>query len=190
MRDTSMDVGEANGTSGKPSTPHQRQRSFGQQPQSPSAADQGTATISVLSATGFQADTKLEIKILHDSSKGLKEVLKTKAVKTKTGEVTYDDESKKVPCSADHQFRIHVLDSHTFGSDDDLGEAGFFVNDQSSGGTQEVKVGTGVVVIRSSFMPADAVSTRPTSLAPDSPASKKHLSRLVSRKERSVTPSG
>ncbi|KAK5165778.1 Tricalbin-2 [Saxophila tyrrhenica] len=189
MRDTSMDVGEPNGKP-LPSTPHQRQRSFGQGPQSPTAVDQGTATISVLSATGFQADTKLEVKVLHDSSKGLKEVLKTKAVKTKTGEVVYDDETKKVPCNADQQFRIHVLHSHTFGSADDLGEAGFYVNDQSSGGTQEIKVGTGVVIVRSSFMPTDASSTRPTSLAPESPANKKHLGRLVSRKERSVTPSG
>lgn len=192
VRDTSMEAGEPNGTSSKPlpSTPHQRNRSFGQVPQSPNSVEQGTATVSVVSASGFQADTKLEVRVMHDGSKGLKEVIKTKAVKTKTGDVTYEEDAKKVPCNADHQFRIHVLDSHTFGSDDDLGEAGFFINDQSSGGTQEVKVGTGVVTIRSSFMPMDSASVRPDSLAPDSPASKKHMGRLMSRKERSVTPSG
>jgi Ca2+-dependent lipid-binding protein len=192
MRDTSMDVGEANGTSGKPlpQTPHKRERSFGQYSQSP-AVEQGTATVSVLSASGFQADTKLEIRILHDSAKGLKEILKTKATKTKTGEMTYDDETKKVPCNADQQFRVMAFDSHTFGSDDQLGEQSFFINDQSAGGTQEVKVGSGVVVIRSSFVPNDASSLRPDSAAPDSPASKhKGMGRLMSRKERSVTPSG
>lgn len=192
VRDTSMDVGEANGSTNKPlpTTPHRREFSMGGVSQSP-AAEQGTATVSVVSAAGFPADTKLEVRVLHDGVKGLKEVIKTKAVKTKTGEVTFEDETKKIPCNADHQFRLHVLDSHTFGSDTDLGEAGFFINDQSSGGSQDVKVGDGTVTIRSSFMPTDAASTRPGSLAPDSPASKRGgVGRLMSRKERSVTPSG
>jgi hypothetical protein len=193
MRDTSMDVGDnANGVNNKPlpSTPHSRNRSFGAVSQSP-AAEQGTASLSVLSASGFQHDTKLEIRVLHDGAKGLKEVLKTKAIKAKTGEATYDDETKKVPCSPDQQFRVIAVDSHTFGGSDELGEAGFFINDQSGGGTQEVKVGDGIVVIRSSFMPMDAASTRPGSLAPESPAAKSRgMGRLMSRKERSVTPSG
>ncbi|KAK3697004.1 Tricalbin-2 [Vermiconidia calcicola] len=189
VRDTSMDVGEANGTNKSlPATPHNRQRSFGQVSQSP-AAEQGTATISVLSASGFQEDTKLEVRILHDSVKGLKEVVKTKTAKAKTGEVAYDDETKKVPCNADNKFRVIVRDHHTFSSED-LGEAGFFINDQSSGGTQEVKVGSGVVVIRSSFQPNEPSNLRPPSSAPESPAGKKHMGRLLAKKDRSVTPSG
>jgi hypothetical protein len=154
------------------------------------AADQGTATVAIVSASGFKEDTKLEVRILHDSNKGLKEVFKTKTVKAKTGEATFDDESKKVPCSADNGFRVVVRDHHTFGSDD-LGEASFFINDQASGGTQDVKVGSGTVVIRSSFQPAEAASLRPSTAAPDSPAAKnKSLGRFMSRRERSVTPSG
>jgi Ca2+-dependent lipid-binding protein len=186
VRDTSM---ETDGKAATPSTPHKRVASFGQHSQSP-AAEQGTANITIVSASGFKEDTKLEIKVLLDSPRGLKEVLKTKSVKAKTGEATYD-ESKRVPCSADNQFRIHAYDSHTFGSQD-LGEGTFFVNDQSSGGTQEVKVGPGSVVVQSSFQANDTTSNRPgSSMAPDSPAAKnRNLGRLLTKRDRSVTPSG
>ena len=204
MRETSMDVpsgpGAPNGVvassagASSPSTPHQRVRSFGQVSQSP-AAEQGAASISVLSASGFQADTKLEVRVLHDSAKGLKEVLKTRPIKAKTGGATYEGESvNKVPCNADQAFRVMVRDHHTFGSDD-LGEASFFINDQAGGGMQEVKVGTGVVSVKSSFQPNDTASTyggRPASSMADSPASAKNksLGRFMSRRDRSVTPSG
>ena len=196
MRETSMESGAANGhaASGSmgslPTTPHKRATSFGQVSQSP-AAEGGTASISVLSASGFQADTKLEVRVLHDSTRGLKEVVKTKAVKAKTGEAAFENEASKVPCNADNSFRVMVRDHHTFGSDD-LGEASFFVNDQSAGGTQEIKVGTGVVAVRSSFQPNDTQSTRPGSSIADSPASAKNksLGRFMSKRDRSVTPSG
>lgn len=195
MRETSMDVppsgGMQNGfdSPASPSTPHSRQRSFGAVNQSP-AVEQGVATISVLSAAGFQDDTKLEVRVMHDSPKGLKEVIKTKTVKAKTGEATFEGE-KQVPCSADNAFRITVRDHHTFGSED-LGEASFFINDQSMGGTQEVKVGNGTVTVRSSFKPTDNGSLRPGSAVPESPGARKSsgMNRLVSRRERSVTPSG
>ena len=187
VRDTSM---ETDGKNVSPTTPHKRDPSFGQYSQSP-AAEGGTANITVISASGFKEDTKLEIKVLLDSAKGLKEVLKTKAVKAKSGEASFD-ETRKIPCNADNQFRIHVYDSHTFGSDEDLGEGTFFVNDQSSGGSQEVKVGPGSVVVHSSFAANDAASTRPgSSMAPDSPAAKnKSRLGLLTKRERSVTPSG
>ena len=173
-----------------PTTPHQRQKSFGNQSQSP-AADQGTATIAVVSAAGFKEDSRLEVRIIHDSPKGVKEVFRTKAMKTKTGETTYEEEPKKVSCNADHAFRVIVKDAHTFNSED-LGEASFFVNDQASGGTKEVKVGSGSVTVRSSFQPMDAASIRPGSqMGSESPSSKHHaLGRFMTRKERSVTPSG
>ena len=194
MRETSMDTGASggmqNGTQSPatPSTPHARQRSFGNVSQSP-AAEQGIATIAVVNALGFDDDTKLEVRVLHDSPKGLKEVVKTATVKAKTGEATFEGE-KQVPCNADHAFRILVRDHHTFGSKD-LGEASFFINDQSTGGTQEIKVGTGTVAIRSSFKAMDNNSLRPPSAVPDSPAGRKGgINRLVSKRERSVTPSG
>ena len=198
MRETSMDVDpETPGQNGSTSSPgpraslHSRTRSFGAMSQNP-AADQGVATVAVLRATGFPEDTKLEIRILHDSPKGVKEIIKTKVVKAKTGDATFEGE-KQIPCSADNGFRVVVRDHHTFGSED-LGEAAFFINDQASGGTQEVRAGTGLVAVRSSFQRnttggSDRNSLRPPSSGPESPASRKGFNRLVSKRERSVTPS-
>lgn len=169
-----------------PRTPHQRQTSFGQYSTSPAVAGEvGTATISVVSASGFEPDTKLEVHIHQESKHGHKEVFKTKSVKAKTGEATYTEESKKVQCNAAQQFKVAVKNDRSFGRDEDLGEAPFFINDQASGGETQVQVGQGAVVLRTSFQPAEAGSM----LSPDSPASGK-LGRFMSRRERSVTPSG
>lgn len=201
IRDTSMESSGPNGyvatssaTSANPpaspSTPmHKRTTSYGQVSESP--ANAGTADIAVLSAAGFQPDTKLQVHILHDGSKGLQEVFKTDAVKAKTGEATYGEDSKKVSSNASDAFRAIVRHTHTFGSDEDLGEATFYINDQSSGGTQEVRVGDGTVTIKSSFQATDAGSLRPSTTQADSPAAKnRSFGRFMSRKERSVTPSG
>lgn len=202
LRDTSMDVptspgaATANGHTSQPSmdgfsnkelpaTPHQRQRSFGNVSQSPATAEPGTATISVLGASGFEGDPKLEVHVSQDTPKGFKEVVKTDHLKSKAGEVKFENEMKQVSCHADSQFRVEVKDHKTFGSDK-LGEAAFFINDQAAGGQQEVKVGSGTVVLRTSFQPAEPS-------APSSPASKKgglNLGRFASRRDRSVTPSG
>ncbi|KAF2168519.1 hypothetical protein M409DRAFT_21268 [Zasmidium cellare ATCC 36951] len=169
-----------------PRTPHQRQTSFGQYSQSPAVAGEvGTATISVVSVSGFEADTKLEVHVHQESKHGHKEVFKTKSVKAKTGEATYAEESKKIQCNAAQQFKVAVKNDRSFGRDEDLGEAPFFINDQAQGGEQQIQVGQGIVVIRTSFQPAEAGSM----LSPESPASGK-LGRFMSRRERSVTPSG
>nr|POE99522.1 uncharacterized protein pyuk71.03c [Quercus suber] len=171
-----------------PTTPHKRGPSWGAVSQSPAVSgDFGTATITVLAATGFPGEPKLEVHILHDSPKGLKEVMKTDHRKPKEGEWRFEDETKKVPCSAEHQFRIVVKDHKTFGSGDTIGEGSFYINDQAGGGQQEIKAAPGVVILHTSFQPAEAASV----YANDSPASKKGgLGRFTSRRERSVTPSG
>lgn len=168
-----------------PRSPHQRQTSLGQHSQVGMAGEVGTATIAVLSASGFEADTKLEVHIQQESKHGHKEVFKTKSVKAKTGEATYADESKKIQCNAAQQFKVAVKNDKSFGRDEDLGEVPFFINDQAQGGEQQLQVGQGVVVLRTSFQPAEAGSM----LSPESPASNK-LGRFMSRRERSVTPSG
>ena len=182
-----------------PATPHQRVRSFGGAaaggtPQSSGAVSEpGTASIAVMSASGFEGDPKLEVHVLHDTPKGLKKILETPHHKAQGGAVTFDGESKKVPCNADSQFRLQVNNHKTFGSDL-LGEAAFFVNDQAAGGQQEVRVGAGTVVLRTSFVQADVGSIMGSTLGSglgDSPASKKGgLGRFVSSRGRSVTPSG
>lgn len=211
LRDTSMDVPDTpaspngkmsvDGLAPRESTSnHQRQVSSGASmaPQ----AETGTASISVISASGFEEDIKLEVRVMHESSKGPTQIIRTKHIKAKNGEASWgEDEVKKLSCSASDSFKVVVKEAKTFGSDD-IGEAPFFLDDQGTGGApKEVKIGDkGVVVLRAAFQPADTASimTRPSSGgAPphvmDSPTSAKHskggLGRFVSRKERSVTPS-
>ncbi|KAK3070276.1 Tricalbin-2 [Teratosphaeriaceae sp. CCFEE 6253] len=176
-----------------PATPtHQRVRSFGNMSQV--QAESGTASIAVVGASGFEGEPKLEVHILQETPKGLKEVIKTDHQKAKSGAVHFDSESKKqLQCMANSQFRVQVKDHKTFGSDV-LGEAPFFINDQAQGGQQEVKVGSGVVILRTSFQPSDAVSVMGSTMgANDSPSNGKKsggLNRFITRRERSVTPSG
>lgn len=180
-----------------PATPQSRSRSFAT---SNAAAvsprpsvEHGTATITVVSASGFEADTKLEVRILHDAPRGLKEVLRTKTVKTKTGEAKYEvpEATEKVSCSPDQGFRVLVRDHRTFGSAD-LGEASFFIGDQgsSSGGEKTVKVGNmgGVVVLRTSFDPAGEGSTAFDGSPGGHGLMGKRLTVSRGGRERSVTP--
>ena len=60
-----------------------------------------------------------------------KTIHKTEHIKSSSGTVTFNDkkESFKCSCSADTQFQIQVKGHNTFGSDDDLGEGLFFVDE-------------------------------------------------------------
>jgi Ca2+-dependent lipid-binding protein len=212
MRDTSMDIPDTpsspngkmsvDGLAPRQPTLHQRQTSLGATSQAP-ASETGTASITVISASGFEEDTKLEVRVMHETqSKGSTQIIRTKPAKAKTGEVVWgEDEVKRISCSASDSFKIVVKEHKTFGSAD-LGEATFFLDDQGTGGLpKEVKIGEkGLVVLRAAFQAADAgsIMTRPSSGGAagglmDSPTSAKHskggLGRFVSRRERSVTPS-
>ena len=213
LRPTSMDVGEGEGVSrpttaangayangdsingivGRdsmqpPRTPggHDRATSFSQG--SPAVnGETGTASISIVSASGFPEKTKLEVHV----HQGSKQIIKTKAIKAETGEASWDDQEKRVECNAAAPFRVVVKNDKTF-KDETLGENTFFINDSASGGEREVRCGAGVVVIRTSFKPAEASSLAPST---QSPAGKKagfgKLLHPSSRdRERSVTPSG
>lgn len=158
-------------TNAAPSTPvsgHARGKSVGAssmhstQGVSPGGAEAGTATINILSASGFPTSAKLRVEIKQErgGSSSAKEIHKTKAIKADDGGFAWSDaETVKAQCSADTAFQIHVVDHNTFGRDDDLGNASFFVSDQGSGGEQAVSVGEGKVIVRSSFVAADAQST-------------------------------
>ncbi|KAF2010633.1 tricalbin [Aaosphaeria arxii CBS 175.79] len=157
-------------------------------------AEHGVANITIASASGFPAGTDLRVHVRLDSGpKGPKEVHKTKHIKAPSGSVTYSEESFKVPCTADAAFRLIVKDHSTFGSDEELGEAPFFVDDQGSGSEKSVKVGPGEVIVKSSFAPNEVSSARPSYSrdgAPQEPKSPGLRKGLLSRgrDSRSVTP--
>ena len=166
------------GTSPQPPTPqHARSpstKSFGASINTPTKGGSdapGTAEISILSATGYPAGTKVQvfIKQLPTSaigSKGqAKELLKTKPIKASSPEtpVTWGDaaspsETLKFPCSPDTQFQIQVKNHSTFGGGDDLGQTLFVVDDSSgsAGSEKSVTIGNGEVKVRSRFIVNEA----------------------------------
>ncbi|KAL4948242.1 C2 domain-containing protein [Aspergillus filifer] len=157
--------------------------------------ESGTASISVVSASGYpSANVRVFVRSL--GTKGAKEVLKTKAIKSSDGFVQFDSSSETCRIhnsTADAQYQIKVVDHSTFGSDSVLGEALFFVGDQGSVAGQEktVNVGSGTVVIRSSFS-ASGDSLRPgtaysnagdnASEVADSPDSRKPRRSFLSKR--------
>ncbi|KAJ5096343.1 Tricalbin [Penicillium alfredii] len=158
--------------------------------------DSGSANITVVSATGFPSTANVRVIVRVQGPKGAKEIHKTKAYKTSSGSVQYDDSFRVPNVTADAQYQIRVVNHATFGSDDVLGEAPFFVDDQGSVAGQDkvVSIGEGSVTIRSSFVPSES-SLRPStshstageaSEGADSPDSRK-LPRRSFLSKRSVS---
>lgn len=187
-------------------TPHNRTKSWGATSQarpesmygiSPSGNhnDVGTATITLLGASGFPPSAHVRIILSYQTSKGLREAHKTKAVKPAgNNSVDFHDgaEQARVPCAADTAFRLKVEDHRTFGADQELGEGQFFVSDQGGGGEQSVKVGSGSVRVRSRFEAAEQGSGLGATPSRGSGTLKSRFGRRsgVEGRERSVTPSG
>ncbi|KAI9891147.1 MAG: hypothetical protein M1814_002990 [Vezdaea aestivalis] len=167
---------------------HIRNKSFGAQSiisMSPAGADSGTANIIVLGTSGYPASANVRVHIKQVTSKGAKDIYKTKAIKASSGDVRWDSETAKISCTADTQFQVQVKDHATIGFDDELGEGLFVLDDSNSGAEKEIKAGPGSVMIRTSFVAADAQSIR------DSPRGGQRRSFLSKRdpRERGTTPS-
>ncbi|KAF1350242.1 C2 domain-containing protein [Delphinella strobiligena] len=168
------------GTDGRPST----------------APDTGTAVISIASAAGYPSGTKIEVRVAHDSPRGLKEVIRTKPLKTKGDSVSWEDGiEKRIPCAADAQFRISVREHHLMGGGAELGEASFFVDDSSANGSEKaVTVGPGSVTIRTRFEAGGGYAGDLSSVpSRDAPASRglgaaNVRKSFMGRRDRSVTP--
>lgn len=118
-------------------------------------ASSGTASFTVVSASGFPPSSDLYVTINQVRDNKSKAVGKTKHHKASTEPVRFD-ETFKISCTPDSLFKVAAKNNHTFGHDDDLGEAVYVVDESNSGEEREVKVGSGSVVIKSSFMPADS----------------------------------
>ncbi|KAL1297970.1 hypothetical protein AAFC00_006478 [Neodothiora populina] len=172
------------------------------------AADMGTAIISVVAASGYTEGKRIEVRVAHDGPRGLKEVIRTKPVKAKDETVNWDDApEKRITCTADSSFRVAVREHHMVGGGNELGEASFFVDDTSAGGSEkEVKVGAGFVTLRTRFEAgASSSASPPPDLASvpsrDVPGSRGSAlgagfgggsvrKSFMGRRDRSVTPGG
>lgn len=138
------------------STAHLRHRSFGAASTHSTSitggsGPVGTATFQILSAQGYPPKESVLVYIKQLTPKA-KVLHKTKHIKSSTGTVNFDDQFT-TKCTAEQQFQLQVKAHSTFGSDDDLGEALFFVDDSGSGGEKAIKAGNGTVVLRTSFTP-------------------------------------
>ncbi|KAI1176202.1 C2 domain-containing protein [Nemania sp. FL0916] len=181
------------GLDGEPATPtamsngskvHNRTASLGGasiHSLTPGAAGQGTAMFTIVSASGYppSSDVYILVKQLNPKEKVI--------AKTKHHEepgTIHFDETFKHKCSPDTQFRIEVKGHHTFGSDDDLGDALYFV-DESGSGEKEIKAGNGTVVVKSTFEAAE--SPRPGTSGGG--VRRSFLSKREPRTSRESTPS-
>ncbi|KAI1083363.1 tricalbin [Whalleya microplaca] len=168
-------------------SPHGRTPSMGAvsiNSMAPGAAGSGTATFTVVSASDYPPSSDVYVLIRQLAPKE-RVIGKTKHHDS-TGLVRFD-ETFKHTCTADTQFRVEVKNHHTFGSDDDLGSALYFV-DETGGGEKEIKVGTGTVTLKSTFVEAGgSESPRPGSSAAHS-SRRSFLGRKDVRQSREGTP--
>ncbi|KAH8754241.1 C2 domain-containing protein [Hyaloscypha finlandica] len=177
------------------STPHSRSKSFGAASVNStihggaSGPPTGTASFTILSAVGYPPSSNVMVYVKQIGPKA-KIIHKTEHIKSSSGTVTFNDkkESFKCSCSADTQFQIQVKGHNTFGSDDDLGEGLFFVDESGTGLEKSVRAGSGHVVLKSNFV----LTSTENGLGDNSPKSnvfrKSLLSKGNGRGSRDVTP--
>lgn len=194
LRRASQAIEEPEVPMGRPSTSngngngfgHSRTKSTGQasiHSTLPGGGPNGTASFTVLGATGFPPASDLYVLITQISPKE-KIVGKTKHYKSGMGQWTFD-ETFKFPCTPEAQFKIEAKGEHLFGSDDDLGEHIYFVDESGVAASKDLSVGSGTVTIKSSFQPAES------SLSPESPKAhirSRFLSKREARSSRETTP--
>ncbi|KAJ4290691.1 Tricalbin-2 [Collariella sp. IMI 366227] len=106
----------------------------------PGAAS-GTATFTVLSATGYPASADVYVMLTQLREGKSKVVGKTKHRKSGSAGVAKFDETFRIQCTPDAQFKVEAKEHHTFGSDDHLGEALYFVDETNSGAEKQLGLG-------------------------------------------------
>jgi len=119
--------------------------------------EQGTVTFSVVSATGFTGHN-VRAFIKQQQGKGMKEVHKTKAVKASAEGVVHwgENDIYSTRCTSDTYFTVQLKDVHTFGADQDYGEAPLVVLG-GIGGQQTVRIASGTVLVQTDWKPLQQV---------------------------------
>jgi len=124
----------------------------------PPAAEQGTTSFTIISATGFSGHSVRAYIKQATALGGKREVHKTKSAKASPEGVVYWGEADvcKIGCAADAVFTLQLKDVHTFGADEDYGEAQLAVTG-GIGAQQTVRVGKGSVLVRTEWKGAAQV---------------------------------
>jgi hypothetical protein len=113
------------------------------------APPNGVANFTVISAAGYPPNSNIMVYVKQLATK--KTIHKTKHIKSGSGAVNFD-ESFATKCSPDTQFQLLVKSHATFGSDDDLGEGHFFVDESGTGQQKVIRAGSGTVTLKSNFV--------------------------------------
>lgn len=172
--------------------PHHRSKSFGASSIHSTiqgGASTGTASFTIISASGYPPSSNVMVVMKQMGAKA-KTIHKTEHIKSGTGKVAFNEkkESFRCSCTADTQFQIQVKGHNTFGSDDDLGEGLFFVDESGTGMEKSVKAGSGQVVLKSNFVLAP-VADLESPKTPGSNLRKSFMSkREIGRASRDITP--
>lgn len=147
----------------------------------PSGPGTGTATFTIVQATGFPPSSDVYIVVQQKLPKS-KTIGKTKHHKAHEEVFTYG-ESFKCVCSPDATFAVQAKENHTFKSDEDLGEHFLPVDDDAE---KEYPVGDGSVLVKTTFVSAEANGGG--SLGPTSPARPfSRRSFMTKRESRSIS---
>lgn len=153
-------------------------------------ASSGTASFTVVSASGYPPSTDVYVTITQMKDGKSKSVGKTKHRKSSSGTVKFD-ETFNIQCTPDSQFKIEAKEHHTFGSDDHLGESVYFVDESNSGQEKALKVGSGTVYLKSGFVPSESAQDASSALSPDqSPKSSSLRRSFLSKGARSPSRDG
>ncbi|KAL2270903.1 hypothetical protein VTJ83DRAFT_274 [Remersonia thermophila] len=133
----------------------------------PGAAS-GTASFTIVSASGYATSSDVYVTVTQVRDGKTKAVGKTKHRKQSSGAAQFD-ETFRIQCTPDAQFKVEVKERHRLGSDPVLGEMFYFVDESGSGAEKPLAVGGGMVVIKSWFTPSEESGKK----TPDSPRSTK-----------------
>jgi hypothetical protein len=114
----------------------------------PGGPGSGLATFTVVSTSKYPPSADVYV-VVRQLTPRDKVIGKTKHRESATGIVNFD-ETFKVTCTPDAQFRVEVYNHRTFGSDEKLAEI-LYVVDESGSGEKEWKVGSGTVTMKSAF---------------------------------------
>lgn len=165
---------------------HNRATSFGAQSMHsaiiPGSGD-GTATFTIVSASGYPPSSDVYVVVQQKAPKS-KTIGKTKHHKASDGVLKFGETFKCV-CAPEAQFALQVKENHTFSSDEDLGEQFLPVDNDNE---KEYTVGSGSVLVKTTFTPSESNGSAVGSLTPGSPARPfSRRSFMGKRESRSVS---
>ncbi|KAF3932776.1 Tricalbin-1 [Dactylella cylindrospora] len=120
------------------------------------APDLGTATITLVTASGYPKGAKLQVYLKATVKGKEKEIFQSKAQKATGGDVNWHNDANVTHlCTPDTSFKVEIYDDSMFGHGDKLGEGLLLLNDGAGTAEAVVPVGPGTILFKTNFKHAD-----------------------------------